>query len=124
VLLGRNQPRGFLKRIQGVRATSRSIGPGLFVELLAMRFPRETLPRVVSYIRRAKSPAEAEERLGFLRPVYSHLDERESVSLAEFLARSRNVARSARCRRDLVPAFLRSRRSLLPAKLRKALAEV
>lgn len=124
VLLGRNQPRGFLKRVQGVRTTSKSIGPSLFVEPLVMKFPQEILPRVVSYVRRASSPIEAEERLALLRPFYSKLDKRQSITLAEFLARSKNVVRSKRCRHELVPAFLRSRRSLIPAALRVALAGV
>ena len=124
VLLGRNQPRGLLKRVQGVRATSKSIGPSLFVEPLVMRFPQEILPRVVSYVRRATSPVEAEERLALLRPFYSKLDKKQSTTLAEFLARSKSVAHSKRCRRELVPAFLRSRRSLIPAELRVALADV
>ena len=71
-----------------------------------------------------RSPAEAEERLALLRPFYSKLDKRLSTTLGEFLAKSKNVARSKKCRRELVPAFLRSRRSLLPAALRVALAGV
>lgn len=123
VLLGKNQPRGFLKRVQGVRATSKSIGPHLFVEPLVMRFPDESLPQVVSYVARAKSAVEAETRLALLRPFYSRLDEKLSGAVAEFLLRSRGVARSKKCRRDLVPAFLRSRRSMLSPELRAALAD-
>ena len=110
ILLGRNQPRGFLKRVQGVRATSKSIGPSLFVEPLVMRFPQEILPGVVSYVRHATSPIEVEARLALLRPFYSKLDKRQSTVLAEFLALSKSGALSKKCRRELVPAFLRSRR--------------
>jgi hypothetical protein len=122
VLIGKNQPRGFLKRVQGVRTTSKSIGPHLFVEPLVMRFPGETLPRVVSYVERARSVAEAEARLALLQPFYSKLDKKQSTLVAEFLLRSKVVARSKKCRRELVPAFLRSRRSVLTAGLRADLA--
>lgn len=127
VMLGKNYPRGFLKRVQGVHTTSRSIGPAIFIEPLLMKFPDETLPRVVSYIKRVKrttSPSEAEEILAALRHFFDRLDKNQSMIVAEFITRSPNISRSTRCRRELVPAFLRTRRSMLPEKLRKALADV